>query len=347
MSVLALNTCSSSVKFGIFEDGREEALREGEVTWANGKREHAHLIVRSPKGRREFSTVSAINDETAATCVIRAALSAGQKSRATVHAVGHRIVHGGTQFRKSVLIDQKVKAAIADLSKLAPLHNASALKTIEVAETFFPGVPQIGVFDTAFFEQLPPKAFLYPIPYGYYKHWGIRRFGFHGISHAYCANRASELLNHHATRLELVICHLGGGCSALAVRDGVAVATTSGFSCMDGLMMGTRSGSLDPGIVLALQRQHQLTLDETEHALTSAFGLLGVSGISPDLADIERAADRGDERACLAFEMFADEVRTAIGGLAVTLTWLNICQAGSKILFPFFHGGSFRPGAMD
>ncbi|MDR3458645.1 MAG: acetate/propionate family kinase [Verrucomicrobiae bacterium] len=323
MNILTLNCGSSSLKFALFEDNRKEALRKGEISWANGKREHSRLSVWPENGREEQTVVAARDDQAAAGWAIKTALGTGRGRTSIVDVVGHRIVHGGIEFRESTLVDERVKAAVAKLGQLAPLHNPPALKAIEAAESIFPGVPQVAVFDTAFYAFLEPKAYVYPLPYGYYKHWGIRRFGFHGISHAYCAARAAELLRRPLAELNLIICHLGGGCSATAVRGGKAIATTTGFSPLDGLMMGTRPGSLDPGILIALQQQHGLTLEEIEHALSCSSGLLGVSGISPDLAEIETAADRGDERAQLAFEMFADRVRSAIGGLAVTLGSLD------------------------
>jgi acetate kinase len=318
MNVLTMNAGSTSVKFALFESGQDDSLREGEISWANGKRGQAHLAVWQRNGEKDVSVVDVGDDEAAATCAIRAALGSDFK-RADVGVVGHRIVHGGEQFRESVLIDKEAKDTIASLSHLAPLHNPPALKAIAAAEAAFAGVPQVAVFDTAFYRHLPPQAFLYPLPYDYYQRWGIRRFGFHGISYDYCSRRADELLNCDLAQLSLIICHLGGGCSATAIQKGAAIATTSGYSPLDGLMMGTRSGSLDPGILLALQRQHGLTIAQIEQALNSSSGLLGVSGISADLADIESAAERGNDRARLAFDMFADRVRSAIGGLAVTL----------------------------
>jgi acetate kinase len=180
-------------------------------------------------------------------------------------------------------------------------------------------VPQVAVFDTSFFAQLPPKAYLFALPYDYYERLGIRRFGFHGLSHGYCAGRAAELLGRPLSGLRLISCHLGGGCSAAAVRGGVAVATTLGFSPLDGLMMGTRSGSVDPGILLYLLRERAVTLEELNRVLNYSSGLLGISGLSSDLARIESAAAQGNERARLAFDMFADQVRSAIGALAATL----------------------------
>jgi acetate kinase len=323
MNVLTINVGSTSVKFALFESGLMEAFREGEISWANGDRERARLKVWLNGGLVAESVVDARSDEAAADWAIKTALGSGRSRTTKIHVVGHRIVHGGTEFRASVLIDEKVKRVISGLGKLAPLHNPPALRAIEAAESAFSSLPQVAVFDTAFYAHLEPKTFVYPLPYDYYERWGIRRFGFHGLSHAYCASRASEMLNRPIEQVKVVICHLGGGCSATAVRGGTAIATTMGFSPLDGLMMGTRPGSLDPGILIALQQQHGLTIEQIDQALNSASGLLGVSGISADLADIEPAAAKGDKRAQLAFEMFADRVRTAIGGLAVTLGTLD------------------------
>ena len=319
MNVLTINAGSTSVKFAVFESGRDEPLREGEISWAGGRRDQARLTVVSRGGERQQTTVSAEDDRAAALCALQAAVGRGSEPTVAVDVVGHRVVHGGIQLRESAVIDARVKSIISDLGPLAPLHNPPALKAIETAQSAFPNLPQVAVFDTAFFAQLPAEKYVYPLPYAYYEKYGIRRFGFHGISMAYCTGRAQELLNRPAGSRNLIICHLGGGCSATAVREGRPVATTLGFSPLDGLMMGSRPGALDPGILLALQRQHGLTLEQIDHDLNYASGLLGISGISPDLANIEKAMAKGNERARLAFELFADRVRSAIGSLAVTL----------------------------
>ena len=237
----------------------------------------------------------------------------------SIESVGHRIVHGGAEFQESVLIQSRVKAGIARLSELAPLHNPPALAAIDAVEKALPGVPQVAVFDTTFYANLAPKAYIYSLPYEWYLNWGIRRFGFHGISHAYCARRAAELLGRDLHDLRIVSCHLGGGCSATAIQGGIAIATTLGFTTLDGLMMGTRSGAVDPGILTFLQRRHGLTVEQLDSALMNGSGLLGVSGVSLDLAKIETAAAQGNERARLAFDIFADQVRSAIGALAVKM----------------------------
>jgi acetate kinase len=322
MSILAINSGSSSLKFGLFDAGTCKTLLAGDIDWADGDRAHAQFTLRPRTGRRVTSGLAVPDEFAAARLALNAALDSSPccpGGRPCITMVGHRVVHGGAEFRDSVLVDSKVKAAIARLSNLAPLHNPPALKAIEAVEALLPGVPQVAVFDTAFFAQLPARAYLYALPYEYYARWGIRRFGFHGLSHSYCASRAAQLLGRPPSELRLITCHLGGGCSAAAVRNGVPVATTLGFSPLDGLMMGTRPGSVDPGVLLHLQSEHGLMPEELDHALNYSSGLLGVSGVSPDLAQIEIAAAQGNERARLAFDMFADRVRSAIGALAATL----------------------------
>jgi acetate kinase len=334
VSILAINAGSSSLKFGLFSEENCERLVTGEIDWAGGNREQAQLVVRPRQGTIVRSRVPVPDNSTAAACALQVAvdstLGAAQGTQ-TITAVGHRVVHGGAEFRTSTLIDDKVKAAIGRLCALAPLHNPAALKAIEAAETTLPGLPQVAVFDTAFYASLPPKACLYPVPYEWYHQWGIRRFGFHGISHDYCVNRAAELMKRDPGQLRIIACHLGGGCSNVAVRGGVAVATSGGFSPLDGLMMGTRCGSIDPGILLHLQRQHALVYQDLDRALNHSSGLLGVSGVSADLAQIEVAAAQGNKRARLAFDMFADRVRSSIGSLAVTLGGLDAVTFTDRI----------------
>lgn len=318
MTSLTLNAGSSSIKFALFARGSDQALREGQISWADGKREQACLTVSDRGASLKSSVVSVPDDAVAATAAIHAAVGPGVQ-RTPIDVVGHRVVHGGIEFQDSIVIHRGVKDAISRWGKLAPLHNPPALRAIEAAEAAFPGTPQVAVFDTSFYRHLPPQACVFPLPYEYYRDWGIRRFGFHGTSYAYCTWRATEWLGRRSQPLNLIICHLGGGCSATAVRDGIAVATTMGFTPLDGLMMGTRPGSLDPGILLLLQHEHGLTPEQIATVLNSSSGLLGVSGLSSDFAEIERAARQGDPRCRLAVDMFVDRVRHAIGGLAVTL----------------------------
>jgi acetate kinase len=314
MSILVINAGSTSLKFGLFDADAREALLSGSIDWPGGDRHRAKLAVRRRNEQESRSVVDVPDDRTATLCAIQA-LGADHG----VNAVGHRVVHGGTEFQGAARIDERVKATIDRLGELAPLHNPPALAAIKTAETAMPGLPQVAVFDTAFFARLPARAYVFPLPHEWYEQWGIRRFGFHGISNTYCAARAAELLGRSPSELRIVTCHLGGGCSATAVRNGLPVATTMGFTPLAGLMMGTRSGSVDPGILIHLQRRHGLTVDELDHALNYRSGLLGASGVSADMAKIEAAANQGDQRAQLAFDIFADNVRSIIGAMTVTL----------------------------
>jgi len=321
MSILVINAGSSSLKFGLFDAEARQSLATGLIDWRNDPRQ-AELVIHPSKGEPICSRESVADHRAAVRHAIR---RLGELSNAsgdaakTIAVVGHRVVHGGTRFQEPVRIDAQVKKEIAKLVELAPLHNPAALEAIEAAENALPRVPHVAVFDTSFFAELPPHAYVYPVPYAWFRDWGIRRFGFHGISHAYCTTRAAELMGRDASGLHLVICHLGNGCSASAVRGGRAVQTTMGYTPMEGLMMGTRSGSLDPGIMLHVQRRYNLSADQIDDALNHQSGLLGVSGISSDYRQVKAAADKGEGQARLALAIFADRVRATVGALAVTM----------------------------
>jgi acetate kinase len=290
VSVLVFNAGSSTIKFSLFA-GRSMELSAGET-------------LEDPPADAVERIVSSLRDDLAAD---------------PVSAVGHRVVHGGRHFKESVRIDARVLGEISSLSKLAPLHNPPALKAIVAAQRAVPDVPHVAVFDTAFFADLPPERHVYPLPYEWYENSGIRRYGFHGISHAYCAGRAAEFLGRPSDGFRVLTCHLGNGCSATASLGGKAVATTMGFTPLEGLMMGTRAGSVDPGILLYAMERMGLSARELEKTLQRGSGLLGVSGISSDFRTVQEAAEGGNERARLALAIYAHSVRTAIGGLAVAL----------------------------
>jgi len=316
LNILVINSGSSSLKFGLFGAVSCDSLCRGIIDWA-GESSLAELRLRGSSFAERKQPV-AIRDHGEAVDVAVRTLQETLNGHEII-AVGHRVVHGGTLFRDTMLIDERVRTGIAELTALAPLHNPPALAAIAAAETILPNVPQVAVFDTAFFSSLPPKAFLYPLPYEWFTDWGVRRFGFHGISHAYCAQRAATLLGKPLRELRVIICHLGNGCSASAVSGGQAIATTMGFTPLDGLMMGTRPGSLDPGILLDVQQRHGLSVETIQHVINHDCGLLGVSGVSSDVRQLEAAAQSGHPRAKLALEMFADRTRAHIGALAVTL----------------------------
>jgi acetate kinase len=235
-----------------------------------------------------------------------------------IDLVGHRVVHGGEKYRQPILINAEVKAEIDQLSIFAPLHNPANLMGINAIESLSGNIPQIAVFDTAFYAHLPEVAYVYPIPYQWLER-GIRKYGFHGISHQYCTQRGAELLGRDLKELRLISCHLGNGCSLAAVKFGRCIETTMGFTPLDGLMMGTRCGSIDPGIILHLLREQEYTVAELDHILNFESGLLGVSGVSNDLREINKAIATGNARAKLAVDIYIDRLVAKIGSLLPNL----------------------------
>lgn len=316
MNVVVVNAGSSTLKFGLFRGEQQFASASIRLTGAS----HDDLIMRI-EDRRSRTVLATADRPRLVAEAIRCLLS--EVTFPSIDAVGHRIVHGGAEFTDSVLLTPQAKDKLASVAWLAPLHNPPALDAIAGAEQALPEVPHVGVFDTAFYATLPAAAIVYPIPYEWFTQSGVRRFGFHGISHSYCSRRASELLGRRFPSARLVVCHLGNGCSVTAVRGGCPIATSMGFTPMEGLMMGSRSGSIDPGVLIHMQRAHGLTVDQLDLALNRQSGLLGVSGVSSDYREVEVAADEGNDRAQLALEMFADRVRATIGSLAVGMGGLD------------------------
>jgi acetate kinase len=318
MKVLLLNAGSSSLKCTLMAAADCTVIAESLTDWAGAA---THYRYAGPDGKARSEDVAWKGYAPAVQRVLHdlahvepVALSA----RSALAAVGHRVVHGG-RFTSSVRITPEIRARIAALVDLAPLHNPPSLATLTAAEAELPGVPHVAVFDTAFHATLPPEAWTYPVPEKWTREWGIRRFGFHGLSHAYCSRRAAAMLGRPVEDLRVVVCHLGGGCSASAVRGGRCVDTTMGFTPLEGLMMGTRSGSIDPSIVLHLQQHRGLTAEQVEAALNHESGLLGVSGISSDMRQVLDAARAGHQQAQLALEVYSHRVRQAVGALAVTM----------------------------
>jgi acetate kinase len=321
MALLVLNAGSSSLKGALFEEDGRSVRARASVEWRGEAAAATLTLSRGATGLREATEpIGGIAEGVAriGRALLDEKLLASFKE---IRAIGQRVVHGGTAFQSPVRLDARVRAEIEKLSELAPLHNPPALESIAGAEAAFPGAPQIAVFDTAYYATLEPRRFVYPLPYKWFEDWGIRRFGFHGISHDYIAGRAGEVLGRGDLRL--ISGHLGNGCSVTASRSGQAVATTMGFTPLEGLMMGTRSGSIDPGILLYVQRQQGLDAAALEKTLNHESGLQGVSGISRDLRVIEEAAASRNARARLAFELFADRAREAIAAMAVTLGGLD------------------------
>ncbi|MCI0348572.1 MAG: acetate kinase [Acidobacteriales bacterium] len=324
MKILVLNSGSSSQKACLYEVGATlpdhppRPLWEGKVEFGNAI---TVIAVKNSRGVAHKEQIQVSSREQ----VVRRLLSTltNGKVRALasldeINAVGHRVVHGGPHFDEPVAVTPKVRKAIAGVSALAPLHIPAALEGMEIIESILGPVLQVAVFDTGFHRTLPPAAAIYPGPYEWFEN-GIRRYGFHGINHQYCAGRAAQLLGKDPALLKLVTCHLGNGCSLAAISGGRCVDTTMGFTPLDGLMMGTRSGSVDPGILIFLLRQHQLDAEQIDHILNQGSGLLGISRLSSDMREILAAIQQGHERAKLAFDIFVHRLQSAIGGMVAVL----------------------------
>ena len=246
------------------------------------------------------------------------------KSMDEIGAVGHRVLHGGERFTASVLVNDEVKEAIRANIPLGPLHNPANLMGIEACEKVMPGTPNVAVFDTAFHQTMPPKAYLYGVPMEYYKRLHVRRYGFHGTSHRYVSKRACEFLGLDRAKTRVITCHLGNGSSMAAVDGGKCADTSMGITPLEGVIMGTRSGSMDPAVVQYIANNEHLTVDEVLTILNKKSGLLGISGISSDMRDIDKAADEGDENAAIARDMLVSGIRKYIGSYAAVMNGVDV-----------------------
>lgn len=329
MKILAINCGSSSVKAELFEekslDERAvQSLWTGHISWSEDP--EGRLTVHVPGRRDIMRTLGGIGVETALKLLLNLLWSGSQaviKNPAEVAMIGHRIVHGGSEFRQSVQITDAVFQRLAALAHLAPLQQPRCLEGISACKTLFADAPQVAVFDTAFHASLPPEAFIYPLPYEWYSEYGIRRYGFHGINHQYVYDRALKLAQGKAD-WRVITCHLGSGCSLAAISGGRSLRTTMGFTPLEGLMMATRSGSVDPGILTFMADRKHLKPAQLEHVLNNESGLLAVSGISANMREIEDAALNGDQRAQLAVDMFIDRLTASIGSLLPALGGLDL-----------------------
>ena len=313
MNVLVLNAGSSSLKYQLINVETHEVLAKG-ICERVGSAEafHKHGI-----DENEVVHDTPMPDHNAAMALVLEALTSGPTkaidSLDDIDAVGHRVVQGGKYFDQSVLIDDDVIAKIDELAELAPLHNKAALMGIEACRAQMPGKPMVAVFDTSFFQTIPPKAYMYPLPYELYEKHAIRKYGAHGTSHRYIAERAAAFMDEPLEDLKLITCHLGNGCSISAIDHGVAVDTSMGLTPLDGLMMGTRCGAIDPAIVPFIMEKENLTAAEVNDLMNKRSGLLGISGISNDLRSVRQASEEGDERAQLAYDMYSNSAKKYIG----------------------------------
>jgi acetate kinase len=330
MKILILNAGSSSQKSclydleGVLPDTPPEPIWEASIDWTHHDG-FAEIKVKPQHGQVLEEEIAATSRPEIIAHMLETLWSGEApvlKSPSEVDVIGHRVVHGGAEYRQSTIINDEVKEAIAKLAIFAPVHNPANLEGIIAAEKVFGNVPQVAVFDTAFHAHLAPAAYTYAIPTKYTEQ-GIRRYGFHGISHQYCRDRAASILNRKVEDLRLITCHLGNGCSLAAIRNGQSIDTTMGFTPLEGLVMGSRSGSIDAGIIIHLLRQTDMDVEKLDRLLNRESGLLGVSGISADLRPVLKAIAEGNQQAQLAFDVYVHSLRSHIGSMLASLGGLD------------------------
>jgi len=321
--ILVVNCGSSSIKYKLFDADSLKGVSSGLLERIGSRPAFLRHETSGASAKRE---VDVSNHRQGLELILRVLLEAEPKAIGSLEeivAVGHRVVHGGDSFFESILVDEKVLEALRKWSHLAPLHNPPNIAGIEAARSLLPRVPQVAVFDTAFHQTMPGTAYLYAIPFELYEKLGIRRYGFHGTSHKYVAQKAAEIIGEPIEKLRIITCHLGNGCSITAVKNGRSIDTSMGFTPLEGLVMGTRSGDIDPSIVFYLIGEG-FSPREVEDMLNKKSGLLGVSGVSNDIRDVEREAEAGSKRARLALEIFAYRAKKYIGAYAAALGGFDV-----------------------
>ncbi len=325
MKILVLNCGSSSVKYKLIDTDTDVTMAEGGVEKIG--LEDGFLKFKKADGSKEIKQLGLI-DHKAAVMAILENLTDPEvgciKSFDEIDAVGHRVVHGGEKFASSVLITDEVIRQVKDCYDLAPLHNPANITGIEAITALLPDVPQVGVFDTAFHQTMPARSFMYAIPYDYYKNDGVRRYGFHGTSHRYVSQRAAEILGQPIESLKMVTCHIGNGGSITAIDGGKSVDTSMGLTPTEGLMMGTRTGDIDPGAITYLMTKHGMSAADIQTLINKKSGVAGVSGISNDMREIEAAVNAGNERAKLALDMYELRILKYVGAYAAEMGGLDV-----------------------
>ncbi len=320
MIVLVINTNRTFLKYQLIKVGTGDVLAKGLCDHIGGT---GSTLTHSRRGADSVTSQVDLPDiATAVQSVIKVLTSAKQgviKNKSAIEAVGHRIVHGGEKFTAPAIITPEIKRAIEAYDHLAPLHNPPSMEGILACEKALPGIPQVAVFDTAFHHTMPEKAAIYALPYEFYEKYDIRKYGFHGTSHAYVSQRAADMLGQPLDMLKLITCHLGFGSSIAAVDRGRSVDTTMGLTPLAGLAMCSRSGDIDPAIITFLMEKENLDIDGMENMLNNQSGLFGISGVSPDLRDIYAAAGQGNSRAALAIDLFKYQCRKLIGAYTSTM----------------------------
>lgn len=320
MKILVINTGSSSLKYQLIDMKDESVLAKGlcdRIGIDNS------FIKHTKTGMDTVIINKDMSDHKAAIKEVIKALTDEKigviKDMSEIKAVGHRVVHGGEKFHDSVIIDKSVMKAIRECIEIAPLHNPPNITGIEACQNVMPGTPMVAVFDTAFHQTMPKHAYLYALPYEIYEKYGIRKYGFHGTSHKYVAQRAAVMLGKPLDKLKLITCHLGNGASVCAIKYGKSVETSMGFTPLAGLAMGTRSGTIDPAVVKVLMEKEKLSIKEIDEYLNKKSGVLGISGVSSDFRDLHAAADAGNERAQLAIDIFCYRAKKYVGEYAAVV----------------------------
>ncbi|GIO55226.1 acetate/propionate family kinase [Paenibacillus cellulositrophicus] len=325
MKILVINAGSSSLKYQLYDMTDESVLAKGLVERIGMD---SSIVTHKPTGRPDVTEVSEILEHTTAIRKVLALLTDKEngviESVDEIQAVGHRVVHGGEFFKESALVDAEAKSKIRQLFDLAPLHNPASMLGIKATEANMPGVPQVVVFDTAFHQTMPETAYLYAIPRVLYNKYKVRRYGMHGTSHDFVSKAAAEYLGRPLEDLKIITCHIGNGASLTAVDGGKSVDTSMGMTPLEGLMMGTRSGDLDPAIVPYVMNKEELTVNEVNSMLNKHSGLLAISGISSDMREITEGMEKGDAHSKLAFDMYEYRLRKYIGSYAAALNGVDV-----------------------
>lgn len=325
MKILVINSGSSSLKYQLLDMSDNSVVAKGLVERIGIQ---GSVLTHSPaNGKKEVINANIPNHDVAIQLVLDTLVNKEYgvlSDLSEITAVGHRVVHGGEKISDSALVTAEVKKAIEECIELSPLHNPANYAGILACEKLMPGLPQVAVFDTAFHQTMPPKAYSYGVPYEYYTKYKIRKYGFHGTSHKYVSQRAAKFLKREGDEnLKLIVCHLGNGSSISAIKGGQCVETSMGLTPLQGLIMGTRSGDIDPAVVSYLCNKEKMTADEVVNILNKKSGVLGVSGVSSDFRDLEEAAEKGNTRAQLALDMFVYTVKKFIGSYAAVLNGVD------------------------
>jgi acetate kinase len=326
MIILVLNCGSSSIKYQLFKMNRASELLAKGLLERIGLNDS--VLTHKPSGKEPYKVVEDIADHTTGINKVISALTDPKhgviKDVHEISAVGHRVVNGGEKYKESVIIDDEVKRQIEICSELAPLHNPANLKGILSIEQLISDIPQVAVFDTSFHQTMPDYAFMYALPYEYYEKYKIRKYGYHGTSHKFVATKAAKILGIDCKKLKIITCHLGNGASITAIQNGRSIDTSMGFTPVDGLIMGTRTGEIDPGVLIYIADKEHLNVMGVNNLINKKSGVAGISQISSDMRDLEMAAAEGNEKALLALNMYAYKVKKFIGSYIAALNGLDL-----------------------